>query len=68
MADRPNFPLGTNFDDVLKEFIWNFIKRFKSVSFYELPEPRKPLVLFNRYDSVDPELGMVMEPVNRSLL
>lgn len=62
LADRPNFPLGTNFDDVLKEFIWNFIKSFKSVRFYELPEPRKPLVLFNRYDSVDPELGMVMEP------
>lgn len=62
LSDRPNFPLGTKFDDEVKEFIWNIIKRLRSVSFFELPEPRKPLVLFNRYDNVDPELGMVMEP------
>lgn len=62
LSDRPDFPLGTDFDDALKEYIWNIIKRLKSVSFFELPETRKPLVLFSRYDNVDPELGMVMEP------
>jgi hypothetical protein len=31
---------------------------------YELPTPRKSLVIFNRYDNVDPELGMILEPVS----
>jgi len=31
---------------------------------YELPLPRKSLVIFNRYDNVDPELGMILEPVS----
>jgi hypothetical protein len=31
---------------------------------YELPTARKSLVIFNRYDNVDPELGMILEPVS----
>nr|CAD7571813.1 unnamed protein product [Timema californicum] len=34
----------------------------KDVEIFELPEPRKPLQIFNRYDFVDQELGMILEP------
>ncbi|CAG2061205.1 unnamed protein product [Timema podura] len=42
--------------------MWNIIKVMKDVQIFELPEPRKPLQIFNRYDFVDQELGMILEP------
>ncbi|KAJ9595270.1 hypothetical protein L9F63_027345 [Diploptera punctata] len=31
---------------------------------HELKIPRSPLVIFNRYNYVDPELVIVLEPIN----
>jgi hypothetical protein len=44
--------------------LWNIIRQLDDIEMYELPSPRKPLVVFNRYDNVDPELGMILEPVS----
>ncbi|XP_035208815.1 general transcription factor 3C polypeptide 1-like [Stegodyphus dumicola] len=34
----------------------------KDIEIYELPEPREFLPVYNRYDHLDPELGIVLEP------
>jgi hypothetical protein len=51
-------------DEKSKAFIWNVIRQLDDIEMYELPTPRKPLIIFNRYDNVDPELGMILEPVS----
>ncbi|KAJ4449055.1 hypothetical protein ANN_00450, partial [Periplaneta americana] len=60
LADRPHFTCVL--DDKSKSFFWNVIRQIEDVEMYELPVARSPLVIFNRYDHVDPELGMVLEP------
>ncbi|XP_069672695.1 general transcription factor 3C polypeptide 1 [Periplaneta americana] len=60
LADRPHFTCVL--DDNSKSFFWNVIRQIEDVEMYELPVARSPLVIFNRYDHVDPELGMVLEP------
>ncbi|PNF33520.1 hypothetical protein B7P43_G17638, partial [Cryptotermes secundus] len=57
---RPNFTCIL--DEKSKTFIWNVIRQLDDVEIYELPTARKTLVIFNRYDNVDPELGMILEP------
>jgi len=44
--------------------MWNIMRQVDDIDMYELPTPRKSLVIFNRYDNVDPELGMILEPVS----
>ena len=44
--------------------MWNVIRQVDDIEMYELPTPRKSLVIFNRYENVDPELGMILEPVS----
>nr|CAD7425047.1 unnamed protein product [Timema monikensis] len=60
ISQRPKFSIAL--DDNSKSFMWNIIKLMKDVEIFELPEPRKPLQIFNRYDFVDQELGMILEP------
>lgn len=62
MSCRPNF--ACTLDEKSKAFIWNIIRQVDDIEMYELPTPRKSLVIFNRYDNVDPELGMILEPVS----
>ncbi|XP_063221021.1 general transcription factor 3C polypeptide 1 isoform X2 [Bacillus rossius redtenbacheri] len=60
LSQRPNFVLAL--DDASKSFIWDFVRRVEGMNMYKLPTPRKPLVIFNRYEFMDKELGMVLEP------
>ncbi|XP_066992630.2 general transcription factor 3C polypeptide 1 [Anabrus simplex] len=60
LTDRPYFQ--DVIDDVIKEYVWNTVKYLEDISMYLLPEPRAPLKVFDRYDFVDPELGMILEP------
>lgn len=62
MSCRPNFTC--TLDEKSKAFIWNIIRQVDDIDMYELPTPRKSLIIFNRYDNVDPELGMILEPVS----
>lgn len=56
----PYFPMTIDHDS--QKFIWEIVKRFEEVEMYELPTERSPLVLFNRFELVDHELGNVIEP------
>ncbi|XP_046989076.1 general transcription factor 3C polypeptide 1 [Schistocerca americana] len=60
LKERPGFDLIL--DDSSKEFLWKLIKELDDVEFYELHKPRNPLIIFDRYKYVDPELGTVLEP------
>lgn len=62
LSHRPNFTCAV--DDNSKAYLWNVIRQLGDIEMYELPTPRKSLVVFNRYDNVDPELGMILEPVS----
>ncbi|XP_011143807.1 general transcription factor 3C polypeptide 1 [Harpegnathos saltator] len=44
--------------------VWTICKRLKEFSFYELNTPREPLVIFDRYEYVHPDLGIILEPPN----
>ncbi|KAK0177379.1 hypothetical protein PV328_001440 [Microctonus aethiopoides] len=48
----------------LKEQIWTICLSIKEFSFYQLNEPRPPLVIYDRYEFVDPDLGTITEPDN----
>ena len=65
MEERPNFTCVL--DDHSKVYFWKIIRCLREVNMYELNKPRPPLVIFNRYDYVDPELGIVLEPVSRKI-
>jgi len=46
------------------EEVWSRCKEIKDFSFYELKVPREALVLFDRYEFVHPDLGIIFEPVS----
>ncbi|XP_034239860.1 general transcription factor 3C polypeptide 1 [Thrips palmi] len=56
----PHFPMAIDQD--AQKFIWEVVKRLEDVDVFELPTERSPLVLFNRFELVDHELGNVIEP------
>ncbi|XP_075236331.1 general transcription factor 3C polypeptide 1 [Lycorma delicatula] len=60
LLERPRFVFKENFDEETKDFLWNHIRCFRDVEFYQLVESRKPLASFNHY-TVDPELGIIIE-------
>ncbi|XP_067134932.1 general transcription factor 3C polypeptide 1 [Centruroides vittatus] len=62
LEKRPHFPLPLDEDS--KAFIWEVISQHPDIEFYELPEPRKQFTLFNRYDYLDLDIGIVFEPEN----
>ena len=58
---EPAFQL--KIDDNSKAYIWANVARHPELSFYELETPRPKLVIFNRYDHMDKDLGICIEPV-----
>ncbi|KAM4751478.1 general transcription factor 3C polypeptide 1 [Anableps anableps] len=54
MEDRqPKFPL--KLDDCTKGFIWRLLVNNADLSFFELPEEREDVELFDRFKDIDPE-------------
>lgn len=45
--------------DRLTNNVWQFVRNAKCLQFYELPEEREPLKLFDRADCTDPIFGNV---------
>ena len=62
LRTRKNFTLPL--DDGVKDYVWGILIEDGAVEFHELAEPRPNLVLYNRYDHVDPEPESICEPVN----
>ncbi|XP_071552525.1 general transcription factor 3C polypeptide 1 isoform X1 [Panulirus ornatus] len=62
LSQRPNFENKMPLDDDSKAFLWSLIGEDDEIFMYELPIPREELVIFNRYEHMDPELGIVLEP------
>ncbi|KAI0233752.1 General transcription factor 3C polypeptide 1 [Lamellibrachia satsuma] len=61
---KPAFPLPL--DDATKSFLWtSVISHERALQFYELPEPRPHLAIFNRFDFADPETGICVEQENQ---
>lgn len=52
----------------LMEQIWNICLQVGELSFYELERPREKLVIFDRYEFVDPDIGIILEPVSLLLI
>ena len=61
---RKNFLLAL--DDSSKNFIWEVIRNDSSIEVFLMEDPRPPLVIFNRYDYLDPELETICEPVSHT--
>ncbi|XP_066978990.1 LOW QUALITY PROTEIN: general transcription factor 3C polypeptide 1 [Macrobrachium rosenbergii] len=62
LKQRPNFETCLQLDDHSKAFLWDLICGNEEIFMYELPTSREMLVIFNRYEHMDPELGIVLEP------
>ncbi|XP_018403119.1 PREDICTED: general transcription factor 3C polypeptide 1 [Cyphomyrmex costatus] len=62
--------LANRFNDSLPysksfmEQIWLICKKVKDFQFYELETSRDALVIFDRYEYVHPDLGIILEPPN----
>ncbi|XP_015608744.1 general transcription factor 3C polypeptide 1 [Cephus cinctus] len=46
------------------EQLWGICLQIRELRFYKLESPREKLVIFDRYEYVDPDLGMILEPAN----
>lgn len=44
--------------------IWSICVQIREIVFLELETAREPLVIFDRYQFVDPDLGIILEPVS----
>ncbi|XP_042203426.1 general transcription factor 3C polypeptide 1-like isoform X2 [Homarus americanus] len=62
LKQRTNFETNMPLDDNSKAFLWSIAADDDEISIYQLPSPRDELVIFNRYEHMDPELGIVLEP------
>uniref|UniRef100_A0A2R5LKQ0 Proteinral transcription factor iiic polypeptide 1 alpha n=1 Tax=Ornithodoros turicata TaxID=34597 RepID=A0A2R5LKQ0_9ACAR len=60
LQNRPQFPLAI--DDDSKDFIWRTLIPDTRLRFYKLPTPRPKLIIYDRYQYLDPESGYVIEP------
>ncbi|KAB7499102.1 General transcription factor 3C polypeptide 1 [Armadillidium nasatum] len=59
---RHNFTSYLQLDDNSKKFLWDLIIADEEIEFFALEEPRPELKIFNRYDYIDSELGLILEP------
>ncbi|XP_057333470.1 general transcription factor 3C polypeptide 1 [Microplitis mediator] len=50
------------FPKSFKEQVWTICTSTRGIYFYELESPRPPLVIYDRYEYVDPDLGIITEP------
>ncbi|KAA0189852.1 hypothetical protein HAZT_HAZT006034 [Hyalella azteca] len=65
LENRVNFCKKPHLDYNTKLCIWSMICDDNELSFYRLPTPRADLIISNRYENMDPELGIVVEsPTN----
>ncbi|XP_077271220.1 general transcription factor 3C polypeptide 1 isoform X1 [Temnothorax americanus] len=62
LANRLNDPLPLA--KPFMEQVWLICRKIKHFLFYKLETPRKPLVIFDRYEFVHPDLGIILEPPN----
>ncbi|XP_076762945.1 general transcription factor 3C polypeptide 1 [Xylocopa sonorina] len=62
LANRLHNPLP--FSKAFMVQIWSVCVKIREFAFYELETAREPLVIFNRYEFVDPDLGIILEPEN----
>ncbi|KOC70674.1 General transcription factor 3C polypeptide 1 [Habropoda laboriosa] len=62
LAHRLHYPLPLSKAFMVQ--IWSMCVQIKVFRFYELETPRDPLVIFDRYQFVDPDLGIILEPEN----
>ncbi|XP_047490563.1 general transcription factor 3C polypeptide 1-like isoform X2 [Penaeus chinensis] len=62
LKQRPNFEGNMPIDSDSKAFLWSLIVQDEEISLFQLPTPREKLEIFNRYEHMDPELGIVLEP------
>ncbi|XP_070771379.1 general transcription factor 3C polypeptide 1 [Enoplosus armatus] len=53
---RPTFPL--KLDDCTKELLWKSLVNNPDLKFYQLPQERGDVVLFDRFKDIDPETGI----------
>lgn len=60
LSVRLRLPLPLN--QLITSDVWKFVQNAKCLQFYELPEEREPLKLFDRADFADPLFGN-QEPV-----
>lgn len=60
LSVRLKLPLPLN--ERLTNDVWKFVQNAKCLQFFELPEEREPLKLFDRADCTDPFFGNA-EPV-----
>ncbi|EFX77102.1 hypothetical protein DAPPUDRAFT_321692 [Daphnia pulex] len=60
LTKRKSFSLAL--DEHSKRFIWKIICKNDSIEMFCLEVPRPPLIDYNRYDNVDPELEIICEP------
>jgi len=59
---RKNFNIAL--DDAAKKAVWRIVCADDAIEAFSLDEPRRPLVIFNRYDHIDTELESICEPVS----
>ena len=59
---RPGYTLGTTAR--ARQFVWQCVQAMDQVHCYLLAEPRNELVLHDRYQHMDGDLGIVIEPEN----
>jgi len=62
LANRFNDPLPL--PKPFMEQVWLICRKVKDLQFYKLETPREPLVIFDRYEFVHPDLGIILEPVS----
>eukprot|EP00095_Tigriopus_kingsejongensis_P011852 maker-scaffold493_size155937-snap-gene-0.21 protein:Tk11852 transcript:maker-scaffold493_size155937-snap-gene-0.21-mRNA-1 annotation:"general transcription factor 3c polypeptide 1" len=64
IQNKNQSPLFTTNSGSLKiwSFLWGVIRDQNEIEVFTLPEPRLPLVVFDRFVHIDSELGMIIEP------
>ena len=62
LENRPEYSLGLS--ERAKHFIWDCVLSLEDVTLYELEVARDDLVLYDRYQQMDGDLGIVIEPEN----
>ncbi|XP_074101473.1 general transcription factor 3C polypeptide 1 [Cotesia typhae] len=50
------------FSPAFKEQVWTICTSSRGINFYILETPRAPLIVYDRYEYVDPDLGIITEP------
>ncbi|XP_054016236.1 general transcription factor 3C polypeptide 1 isoform X1 [Hylaeus anthracinus] len=60
LAQRLHNPLP--FSKPFMVQIWSICVQIREFGFHELETPREPLVIYDRYEFVDPDLGVILEP------